>query len=101
MRSKSIEPKPPVISPDKPADETATKSAVAEEAIALNTLEEIAAPSLETESEFTRRQMASLFGVTYEAVRQWEESGEIEKKGWEVVPESKTKKPRRYRKITG
>lgn len=63
----------------------------------------VAIAPLESENQpeemATRKQLSDLFGVSVERIRQLEESGELELRGWELDPASKGKKPLQYKKI--
>ena len=58
--------------------------------------------AVEEAEHLTRDQLGKKFGKTREAVRQWEETGKLAEKGWELVPGTGTnpKNPRLYRPLS-
>lgn len=66
----------------------------------LDNLERVAESPIESPVESptqkkTRADLARVFGVSVEAVRKWELSGELEQRGWVVAPDT-LKSPRQY-----
>lgn len=53
----------------------------------------------EEPQQFTREELGKILGCSRETIRKWQTSGELERQGWVVVPEtgSSPKNPFRYR----
>lgn len=64
------------------------------------TQDESASTLPEAPQQFTREQLGKILGVSRETIRIWQRSGELERRGWAVVPKtgSTPKNPIKYQK---